>query len=209
MMRGAIFDADGTLLDSLSLWESLGERYLARRGLSAPPSLDETLSPLTIAESSVYLCEHFSLPDSPKSVERELREMLSDGYRETVPLRCGVRAFLERLSGEKIPMAVASAGDKELLEAALRRLGVRGCFRVVLTCDDTGASKRGPSLYLAASDLLGVAPSDVYVFEDDSAALRCALEAGFRGVSVGKPVPGALWLPDFRDAEVVFCLTGG
>ncbi len=209
MIRGALFDADGTLLDSLALWEDLGARYLARRGVSAPPSLDEILSPLTLAESSVYLCERFSLPDAPKSVERELREMLSDGYRRTVPLRPGVRGFLERLSARGVPMAVVSAGDGELLEAAFGRLDVRRYFRAVLTCDVVGAGKRVPSVYFAAAALLGAEARDVYVFEDDPNALRCAMTAGFRGVSVGEPTHGAFRLPDFRDAEAFFRLIGG
>ena len=209
MMRGALFDADGTLLDSLALWEDLGARYLARHGVSAPPSLDEILSPLTLAESSVYLCERFSLPDAPKSVERELREMLSDGYRRTVPLRPGVRAFLERLSARGVPMAVVSAGDGELLEAAFERLGVRAYFRAVLTCDGVGAGKRVPSVYLTAAGLLGAEVHETYVFEDEPNALRCAMTAGFRGVSVGEPTRGALWFPDFRDAEPFFRRIGG
>lgn len=179
-IRGAIFDADGTLLDSLALWDNAGARYLAARGIRPEKNLNEILSPLTLEEGSAYLKERYALPEPPEEIKQSFLRTVADFYRNEVCLLPGAEAVLRALQRERIPMAVATAGDKTLLEAALARLGLLDLFCAILTCSDLHTSKREPTVYLAAASLLGTLPSETLVFEDDPVALQTAASAGFR-----------------------------
>lgn len=180
MICGAIFDADGTLLDTRSVWEGAGGRYLIGRGIRPEPSLDERLASMTLEEGSVYLKERYALPETPEALKQDFLNTISSVYRNEVRLLPGVERVLQMLQREGIPMAIATAGDRGLLECALDRLGILHAFRGILTCSDLHTSKRETMIYLAAASLLGTVPAETAVFEDDLMALRTAASAGFQ-----------------------------
>lgn len=180
MIRGVIFDADGTLVDSHAVWEGAGVRYVAGRGIQPDASLNEALAPLTMEEGSVYLKERYALPESPEEIKQDFLRSISAFYLKEVCLLPGVEALLRMLQRERVPMVIATAGDRALLEAVLARMGVLDLFCGVLTCSDLHTSKREPAIYLSAAALLGTAPAETVVFEDDPAALKTAASAGFQ-----------------------------
>lgn len=184
MLKGAIFDADGTLLDSMSIWEQLGERYLATSGIAAKPELSAILAPLTLEESSRYLKAAYSLPDSVEQITAALTGLLRSFYRDEVALKPGVAEYLHRLREQQIPMIVASSGDKALLRAAFVRLQIDGYFPDILTCSELQTNKREPTIYRRAVQALGTAPQETAVFEDALYAIQSAQRVGLLTVAV-------------------------
>ena len=184
MIRGAIFDADGTLLDSMGIWEDLGARYLRRQGREPRPGLSAILFPMTLEESSAYLREQYQLPQEEADIRQGILDTLADYYRQEVSLKPGVSAFLEQLQEKGIPMTIATTGDAELLEAALARLHVRQYFGRIFTCTELHTTKRQPDIYRAAAAWMSSAPEETLVFEDVLHALRTAAAAGFLTVAV-------------------------
>ena len=123
--------------------------------------------------------EHYGLRESVSEIQREISGMIEDFYRNEAALKPGVREFLRGLAEKNIPMVIATAGDRELLNAALARNGIAEYFCGVFTCSELGTDKHTPKIFLACAESLGLAPGEVAVFEDSSFALRAAEGAGF------------------------------
>ena len=212
MIRGVIFDVDGVLLNSMPVWENLGEIYLERLGIEAEKGLGETLFAMSLEEGADYLIENYGLKQTPGEIIAGLNRELQDFYGRKVPLKEGVRGYLEEFRDRKIPMAIATSGDRANAEAALKRLKVLSYFRAVFTCSEIGSSKSHPDIYYAAALQLDTDPSDTWVFEDALHAIRTAKKAGFRTAGVYDRASGRdlaqirdtadIYLPEFKSFEL-------
>ena len=183
-MKGAIFDLDGTLLDSMPLWECVGERYLMQRGICADEGLSDVLFSMSMQEGAEYLKNCYALPEPPEKIAEDINQMVFDAYETEIPAKAGVKELLEKFSREGIRMAVATSTDRPMAEAALSRLGLLGYFERIFTCTETGSGKSSPDIYFAAARYLGTAPADTWVFEDALYAIRSAKKAGFSTVGI-------------------------
>ena len=211
MIRGVIFDVDGVLLNSMPVWENLGEIYLERLGIEAEKGLGETLFAMSLEEGADYLIENYGLKQTPGEIIAGLNREVQDFYGRKVPLKEGVRGYLEEFRDRKIPMAIATSGDRANAEAALKRLKVLSYFRAVFTCSEIGSSKSQPDIYYAAALQLDTDPSDTWVFEDALHAIRTAKKAGFRTAGVYDRASGRdlaqirdtadIYLPEFKDFD--------
>lgn len=179
MIKGIIFDVDGTLLDSMHIWGELGRRYLSSVGIVAKPGLERILFPMSLDESSEYLKKEYNLPDSVEKITEDTIKILSDFYRYEATPKNGAVKFIKKMQSRNIPMAIATSGDRRSLDAALQRLGITDCFTVVLTCQELKTNKRVPIIYLRAAEILGTAPEETAVFEDVIHAIKVAKSAGF------------------------------
>jgi len=181
----AIFDMDGTLVDSMPYWRGLYMEYLEGRGVKQiPPDLLERTTPMTVLESSALFIREFSLSSTPEQTAEEMNSLMERHYRADVPLKPGVREYLEALRARGVQMCVASATSEPLVRACLERLGVIGCFRFLLSCEVVGAGKNRPDVYLEAVRRMGAAPAETAVYEDAVFAARTAKNAGFYVVGV-------------------------
>ena len=184
MIKGAIFDVDGTILDSMSIWDEAGSRYLRSKGIEAPSDLGDTLFAMTITEAAAYLKEKFALEETTDAIEKGVLDTVKDYYYEEAPLKNKVVEALEMLKNNKIPMAVASSSEKAHIEAAFQRLGIRKYFQAMYTCLEVGEGKSSPLMFEKACESIGTTPNETYVFEDALHAMRTAKNAGFRTVGI-------------------------
>ena len=179
MIKGAIFDLDGTLLDSMSIWDTVGEDYLRSLGIEPRENLAEVFKTFTLEESAEYYRTHYGVTLSVEEIINGVNGMIEDFYRNTVSLKKGVSEFLERLSKDGVKMCVATVTDKYLVEAALTRLQVRQYFGEIFTTADIGCGKNDPRIYRTALAYLGTKKSETLVFEDVLHALMTAKNDGF------------------------------
>ena len=193
MIRGAIFDVDGTLLDSMGIWQVAGIRYLESVQVEPEPGLSEILYPMTIEEGVAYVKEHYQLPQSTEEITEGLLMIVRDFYYEEVQAKKDVKKFLQKLKDNHVPMNVATAGHKEYAEAALARLGMDQYFQEILTCSELGKGKHEPDIYLQCADALGRKPEEIAVFEDAGYAIETAKNAGFITVGVRDMSNGDDW----------------
>ncbi|WP_343208567.1 HAD family phosphatase [Anaerolentibacter hominis] len=184
MMKGAIFDVDGTLLDSMKIWEEAGERYLASRGIAAEPDLGRKLFEMTMKEGAQYLKDHYGITDPADQLIAGINRVVESFYREEAELKEGVREFLHSLRERGIRMTAATSTDRYLIEAAFRRLNITEYFEQIFTCSEVGAGKTEPVIYRMAASAMGTRPEETFVFEDAFYALTTASEAGFRTVGI-------------------------
>ena len=189
MSKGAIFDADGTLLDSMPIWEDAAARFLAGLGIEAEPDLGDTMFRLSLDEGAAYLRKTYLAGDHGRSMtEEEIKEgvlgVIRDFYVHQVQPKAGARRFLEELAARKVPMYIATSSNREHIRAALERLGLLHFFDGMITCEEAGASKRQPRIFLLAAERMGLSPEDIFVFEDVIHAIQSAGSAGFVTVGV-------------------------
>ena len=153
-IKGAIFDLDGTLLDTMPFWEDLGAEYLRQKGYTPPKNINETLKTMSLDQGASYLKKTCSLPESEEVIVREIISLIEDLYRFRVPLKAHVVPFLQRLSENRVKMCIATATDHALAKAALERLEVIEYFQFIFTCREAGLGKDQPEFFLKVLDRL-------------------------------------------------------
>lgn len=183
-IRGAIFDIDGTLLDSLGIWNELGARYLRSLGIAPEPGLADALFPLTIEEGVRYLKTHYAIGKAEPDIRAGLTAQIDLFYEREVQMKPGMEDVLRMLRDAGIPMVLATIGEPSQEETALRRLGAWAYFRKMFVCEDYGTTKREALIYDIAARELGTSPEETLVFEDMLQAVETAKAAGYRTVAV-------------------------
>lgn len=182
--KGAVFDADGTLLDTMQVWRNLGELYLRKRGITPEEGLSAKIWPLSYEQGCEYIRKHYGLKESVREIQEGISRLIEGFYRNEAPLKPGVREFLEILGRKNIHMVIATSGDRELLNAALIRNRIAGYFDAVFTCTDLNTDKHHTKIFMACAEALGLMPENIAVFEDSLFAIETAKNAGFLTIGV-------------------------
>ena len=182
--KGAIFDLDGTLLDSMSLWHKVDIAFFENRKMAIPEGYIQAISPMGTYNAAVYTKETYNIKESIEEIIDEWRVIAKKEYSEHVKLKNGAKEYLLRLKEKGVKLAVATASDKDLFEECLQKYGIADLFDYFVTVNEVGKGKSSPDIYLRAAEKLGVKPQECVVFEDISTALSTAKNAGFYCVCV-------------------------
>ncbi len=206
-LRGAIFDLDGTLLDSLDSWSEVDRRFFAKRGLTLPEDYFGRIKALDLKETACFTKETFSLPEPPEQIVEEWLGLIREEYALRVGLKPYARELLVRLRARGVKLAIATSSSPELFLPALTRCGVADFFSAFVTTRDVGRGKTFPDVYLEAARRIGVLPGECAVFEDLLAGVASAKAGGFFAVAVSDVhskqeeaelrAAADLFLPDF------------
>ncbi len=175
----AIFDLDGTLLDSMFVWENLCKRYLLSLGKTPDPNLNSTISTMTILQACDYLNREYKLNTTPEKIAALLQDTVKDFYFYEAQLKPGAKEFLLHLSSIGVKMCIATASDRPYVEAALKRCEVFNYFDKIFTCSEVGLSKQSPDIFNMATEFLGADVSKTVVFEDAYFAAQTAKNLGY------------------------------
>lgn len=180
----ALFDMDGTLLDSMDVWAQVDDAFLSARGIATPPDYGAALAGLDFRQSAEYTKNRFSLPESIDEIIADWNSLCLLQYRSHVQLKPGAAAYLHMLKRRGVKIAAATALEPHLFTPALERLGVLHLFDAFATVSETGVPKATGATYLLAAERLGVTPADCIVFEDILAGHTGARAAGMRSCNV-------------------------
>ena len=183
-MKGAIFDIDGTILDSMTVWVDITNGFFKEHGINI--SKEETLSyqSMSFEESLVKIHNDYMHDMSVEDMFKEFSQRADEAYAKNLPAKPYVCEYIHRLHKNGIKIAAATSGFAHLAEAAFKRLGIFECFSAFAYSSEVGCSKSKPDIYLLAAERLGLKPCECTVYEDILTGIKSATAAGFKTVAI-------------------------
>ncbi|MFF5369705.1 HAD family hydrolase [Streptomyces sp. NPDC013187] len=208
-LRGmsVIFDLDGTLVDSEPNYYEAGRRTLAEYGVADFTWADhERYVGISTQETVADWKDRYDLPASVGELLAVKNRHYLELARSATRAYPEMRAFVELLATEGVPMAVASGSSPEAIAAVLTGTGLDARLHTVVSADEVAHGKPAPDVFLEAARRLGAAPSDCVVLEDAAPGAAAAHAAGMRCIAVPY-VPAQADAPEFATAGLL--LPGG
>lgn len=176
-IAAVVFDLDGVLVDSESIWDAARREVVSRNGGRWQGDATQAMMGMSSPEWSRYLHDQLGVPLEPEQINDLVVAALLDQYRRRLPLLPGAVATVRRLA-DCWPLGLASSANRPVIEAVLERAGIADCFAVTVSGEEVAAGKPAPDVYLAATRRLGVDPTDAAAVEDSTNGLRAAAAAG-------------------------------
>lgn len=187
-MKAAIFDMDGTLIDSLMLWDvmwsTFGERYLHDKSFVPSQEDDKKVRTLTLKDAMHLIHINYNLGESGEELLALANTIINDFYANSVELKSGVREFLKHCQNKDVRMCIASATAPELLDVALTHCDIETYFSKVFSCGTIGKGKEEPDIFLQAAEFLGAEIKETWLFEDSLTAIETAVKIGMPTVGI-------------------------
>jgi HAD superfamily hydrolase (TIGR01509 family) len=182
--KAAIFDLDGTLIDSMNVWEKIDIEFLAKRNFSVPEGYIAKVSSMSFNEAADYTISFFGLKENPKDMIEEWNQMAIYKYSHEIKLKPHTKEYLLYLKKNGIKLGTATALPNNLYVPVLKNNGVYDMFEAHTSVDEVQMGKGYPDIYLLAAKKLGTLPKDCIVFEDVFIGIKSIKEAGMKACGV-------------------------
>lgn len=183
-IKAAIFDLDGTLIDSMWVWGKIDVDYLRGKGIEMPSDLRQNIEHLSFDETAKYFKKRFNLIDSLEEIKAAWNNMAYNEYAHNIKLKPYAQEFLAKLKVSGVKLALATSNSNLLLEAVLKKHCIYHLFDIIVTTNEVQKGKNFPDVYLLAAEKLEVKPKDCVVFEDILPAVSGAKQAGMKVIGV-------------------------
>ena len=182
--KAIIFDLDGTLVDSMWIWDTIIEEYLDGFCISNGPKLKEFINYMHISKVAEYINDRYELRKSGAQVMVDWNKHVIEQHRNRVEIIPGAKDFLDYVKAAGIRLCVATESGGEVVEIALKEKGLFEYFEFLICADDVGVGKTSNKIFTESANRLGASPKETIVFEDALYAIKTAVAAGFEVVGV-------------------------
>src|SRR5215469_1334266 len=176
-IAAVVFDLDGVLVDSESVWDAARREVVASNGGRWQAAATRAMMGMSSPEWSRYLHDQLCVPLEPEQINELVVAALLDQYRRRLPLLPGAVVAVRRLA-DRWPLGLASSSNRPVIDVVLEQAGITGYFAITVSGEEVAAGKPAPDVYLAATRRLGVDPADAAAVEDSTNGLRAAAAAG-------------------------------
>ncbi len=183
--NGAIFDLDGTLINSMWVWENILSDFLDETGVSADDNLVNEISYMNVTQSSAYVCKLFpELNMTPSEVRQTWIDTAIYEYENNIKLKSGAYEFLKKLKENNIKIAIGTSCPEELASACMKSNGIYDMIDFFAYTEKMGTNKGDPDFFITVLEKLGSSPERAMLFEDIKTALVTANSIGLKTVIV-------------------------
>lgn len=182
--KAALFDLDGTLVDSMWMWKEIDIEFLSRFGYDCPDDLQKVIEGMSFSETAVYFKERFEIPMTIDEIKACWIEMSIDKYRYEVPLKKGALEFLKYCKEHGLRTGIATSNGRDMVDAVIQSLKIGEYLDVITTACEVKAGKPEPDIYLEVAKRLSAEPADCIVFEDIPAGIMAGKRAGMTVIAV-------------------------
>lgn len=183
-VEAVIFDVDGTMADSMWMWKRIDKEYLSKFDIPLPDTLQAEIEGWSFYETAVYFKKRFGITDSVEQIMADWNEMAWEKYEKEVPLKSGVRDFMQLCKDRGIKMGIATSNSRELMETIERVHGLTEYISCIRTGSEVQKGKPAPDIYLAVAETLETDPAKCLVFEDLTAGIMAGKNAGMKVCAV-------------------------
>lgn len=184
-VEAVIFDFDGTLADSMWVWDEVDRTFLAKRNIPFTDEYGEMIAVLGFELGAQFTVDHFNLDENPEDIIEEWKTLAEEGYAQHVKLKPHAEEYLRYCKEQGMPLAIATSLQRHLLEPALKNNGIYDLFDAICICDELQCGgKSNPTVYLEAARQLRTPPEKCAVFEDVATAAKSAKQSGAYVVGV-------------------------
>ena len=179
LFDAAIFDMDGTIMDSLGVWETIDYAFLEKkRGIKVPDDYVHTIAAMSYSEIADYTKKRFNLSDTPEELMAEWTQMAEYEYSHNIKTKKGVREYIEKLRSLDKKIVLCTSSPRHFFEGALKNNGIYDLFDDFSNTCEAGEGKNSTKVYLLAAEKVKVCPEKCIVFEDVLSAAKSAKKAG-------------------------------
>ena len=182
--KGAIFDLDGTILDSSRVWKKVDSDFFMENNMDVPNDYLENISAMNIYDIARYTIKRFNFSYSVNELVDKWNNMARKEYEENILIKPYVKDYLVMLKNKGVKLGIATALDDFLFIPCLKRNGIYDLFDDHRSLSTMKNGKDSPDIYLSVSNRLGVAPNECMVFEDIYKGCKSAKSASFYVVGV-------------------------
>ncbi|MCR5741902.1 MAG: HAD family phosphatase [Gammaproteobacteria bacterium] len=186
MIKLAIFDLDGTIVNSMDYWSLTPITYLKRKGvqINSEKEVSDTFLGMSLMEAANYYKNNYGIKDSLDDICGEIDSIMEYYYMNEVDIKSGMRELIESFDKLNIKMAIATATDKYLVKKVLKKLSLDKYFSFIITSNEAGSSKRKPDIYERCSEHFNVSYNDSLILEDLPYGIISGRSIGFKTVGV-------------------------
>ena len=182
--KGAIFDLDGTILDSSKVWKKVDSDFFKMHGMDVPSDYLESISAMNIYDIARYTINRFNFNYTVNELVDIWNSMAKKEYEENIVIKPYVKEYLMYLKSLGIKLGIATALDTFLYEPCLKRNKIFDLFDDHRSLSAMKNGKDSPDIYLFVANKLNVKPEECMVFEDIVKACKSAKSANFYVVGV-------------------------
>lgn len=183
-IKAAIFDLDGTLIDSMYIWDEAASRLLISLDKEPETDLNRKLERMNINQACDYLKTRYDLEEDINSIKNKLDEIIYYEYKHNIKIKEGVKEYIDKLKNIGIKCAVLTASERNLAEEILRKFDLLTSFEFIMTTKEEKLSKDNEEIYHRASYKLASKPKEIIIFEDAPHCIVTAKKVGFKIVGV-------------------------
>ncbi|RVU54014.1 HAD family hydrolase [Anaerosphaera multitolerans] len=192
-MKAVVFDLDGTLIDSMDMWENLQKTFVEDKNLILTDEVSQTMATMSLNLSSAYLKEYYNLKDSAQDIYNYFKKIIINYYINEAKPKEDAFETVEAYNDLGYDVVLGTATNYEFIEPLLDRFDLKRHFKFVQTVHSIKTNKDNSKFFKLISDKLEVVPDKIFLFDDARFALNAAKDIGIKTVAVYDKYSEKFW----------------
>jgi HAD superfamily hydrolase (TIGR01509 family) len=180
----AIFDLDGTLIDSTSIWGEIDQIFFQRREKEVPEEYMKEIAHIGLTAAAKVTKEKYFPNEKEEDILKEWNDLSLEAYRYHIPLKDNVKELLDLLASKGITLALATANSEELYKPCIERLDIKKYFSYIIDVNSCSKGKDSPEIFDKVVHHFNLNKEEVIIFEDSLTAMKTGKENGYKVIGV-------------------------